>query len=125
MPRCGLRLTPESRGRGAEADPAFAREPLDVDDSTERDRVAAVLGFERKCRLAAPGAQLGGAEGLFKLVGTRRRDEGAHHLATVESDLDPDAFQRTADIALKFGVIKKPAGPRAYTHEIWELARKR
>src|SRR5262249_24177274 len=36
--------------------------------------------------------------------------------------MDPDAFKRTADIALKFGVIKKPADPAAYTHEIWELA---
>jgi NitT/TauT family transport system substrate-binding protein len=36
--------------------------------------------------------------------------------------MDAEAFKRTADIALKFGVIKKPAGPSAYTHEIWELA---
>ena len=38
--------------------------------------------------------------------------------------MDPEAFKRTADIALKFGVIKRPADPAAYTHEIWELARK-
>src|ERR1051325_11176980 len=38
--------------------------------------------------------------------------------------MDEDAFARTADIALRFGVIKKPAGRGAYTHEIWELARK-
>ena len=37
--------------------------------------------------------------------------------------MDPEAFKRTADIALKFGVIKKPAEPAAYTHEIWELSR--
>jgi len=36
--------------------------------------------------------------------------------------MDPAAFKRTADIALKFGVIKKPADASAYTHEIWELA---
>jgi len=36
--------------------------------------------------------------------------------------MDPEAFKRTADIALKFGVIKKPAEPAAYTHEVWELA---
>jgi NitT/TauT family transport system substrate-binding protein len=39
--------------------------------------------------------------------------------------LDPAAFKQTADIALRFGVIKKPADPAAYTHEIWELARKK
>ncbi|HXJ81879.1 MAG TPA: ABC transporter substrate-binding protein [Candidatus Methylomirabilis sp.] len=39
--------------------------------------------------------------------------------------MDPEAFKRTADIALKFGVIKKPAEPAAYTHEIWELAQKK
>ena len=39
--------------------------------------------------------------------------------------MDPDAFKRTAEIALKFGVIKKPADAGAYTHEIWELAQKR
>ena len=38
--------------------------------------------------------------------------------------MDPAAFKRTADIALKFGVIKKPADASAYTHEIWELAQK-
>src|SRR5207249_5321371 len=38
--------------------------------------------------------------------------------------MDPEAFKRTAEIALKFGVIKRPADPAAYTHEIWELARK-
>jgi NitT/TauT family transport system substrate-binding protein len=36
--------------------------------------------------------------------------------------MDPEAFKRTADIAHRFGVIKKPAEPAAYTHEIWELA---
>ena len=39
--------------------------------------------------------------------------------------MDPAAFKRTADIALKFGVIKKPADASAYTHEIWELAQKK
>ena len=39
--------------------------------------------------------------------------------------MDPEAFKRTADIALKFGVIKKPADPGAYTDEIWELAQKK
>jgi NitT/TauT family transport system substrate-binding protein len=39
--------------------------------------------------------------------------------------LDPEAFKRTADIALRFGVIKKAADPGAYTHEIWELAQKK
>jgi NitT/TauT family transport system substrate-binding protein len=37
--------------------------------------------------------------------------------------MDADAFRRTADIALRFGVIRRPADPGAYTHEIWELAR--
>jgi len=39
--------------------------------------------------------------------------------------MDPEAFKRTADIALKFGVIKKAADPAAYTHEIWELGQKK
>jgi NitT/TauT family transport system substrate-binding protein len=39
--------------------------------------------------------------------------------------MDPEAFKRTADISLKFGVIKKPADPGAYTHEIWEMAQKK
>ena len=36
--------------------------------------------------------------------------------------MDPQAFKQTADIALKFGVIKKSAAAGAYTHEIWEMA---
>jgi len=39
--------------------------------------------------------------------------------------MDPAAYKQTAEIALKFGVIKKPAGDGAYTHEIWELAQKK
>ena len=39
--------------------------------------------------------------------------------------MDAEAFKRTADIALRFGVIKKPADPGSYTHEIWELAQKK
>jgi NitT/TauT family transport system substrate-binding protein len=39
--------------------------------------------------------------------------------------MDPEAFKRTADISLKFGVIKKAADAGAYTHEIWELAQKK
>ena len=36
--------------------------------------------------------------------------------------MDPAAFRRTAEIALRFGVIKNPADPAAFTHEVWELA---
>jgi NitT/TauT family transport system substrate-binding protein len=39
--------------------------------------------------------------------------------------MDPQAFKRTADIAFRFGVIKKAADDGAYTHEIWDLARKK
>jgi NitT/TauT family transport system substrate-binding protein len=39
--------------------------------------------------------------------------------------MDPEAFKRTADIALKFGVIKKAADAGAYTAEIWEMAAKK
>src|SRR5262245_32185455 len=39
--------------------------------------------------------------------------------------MDPEAFKRTADIALKFRVIKKPADAGAYTDEIWERAQKK
>jgi len=38
--------------------------------------------------------------------------------------MEPEAFKRTASIALRFGVIKKPAGDSAYTHAIWEMAQK-
>jgi NitT/TauT family transport system substrate-binding protein len=38
--------------------------------------------------------------------------------------MDPAAFKRTAEIALRFGVIKKPASDAAYTHAIWEMAQK-
>jgi len=39
--------------------------------------------------------------------------------------MDSAAFKQTAEIALKFGVIKKPADASAYTHEVWELAQKK
>lgn len=38
--------------------------------------------------------------------------------------LTPELFTFAADTALKFGVIKQPASPDAYTHEIWDLATK-
>ncbi len=39
--------------------------------------------------------------------------------------MDPATFARTAGISLEFGVIQKAADASAYTHAIWELARKR
>jgi NitT/TauT family transport system substrate-binding protein len=39
--------------------------------------------------------------------------------------MDPAAFKQTAEIALKFGVIKKPADAGAYTHEVWDAAQKK
>jgi NitT/TauT family transport system substrate-binding protein len=39
--------------------------------------------------------------------------------------MDPEAFKRTAEIAIRFGVITKPADSDAYTDEIWEMARRR
>ena len=38
--------------------------------------------------------------------------------------MDPEAFKRTVDIAFRFAILKKPADESAYTHEIWEMARK-
>ena len=38
--------------------------------------------------------------------------------------MEPSAFKRTAEIAHKFGVIKKPASDSAYTHAIWEMTQK-
>jgi len=38
--------------------------------------------------------------------------------------MEPAAFKRTAGIANRFGVIKKPASDSAYTHAIWEMAQK-
>ena len=45
--------------------------------------------------------------------------------ATPLGKMDPAAFSRTAEIAHRFGVIKKPADAGAYTHEIWEMAQAR
>lgn len=39
--------------------------------------------------------------------------------------MDPEAFRRTAEIALRFGVIQQPASMDAYTHQVWELAERR
>jgi NitT/TauT family transport system substrate-binding protein len=36
--------------------------------------------------------------------------------------MDPGAFERTASIALRFGVIHQPPDRGSYTHEIWKLA---
>jgi NitT/TauT family transport system substrate-binding protein len=38
--------------------------------------------------------------------------------------MEPAAFKRTAGIANRFGVIKKPASDSAYTHAIWEMTQK-
>ncbi len=38
--------------------------------------------------------------------------------------MEPAAFTRTAGIAHRFGVIKKPASDSAYTHAVWEMAQK-
>ena len=38
--------------------------------------------------------------------------------------MEPAAFGRTAEIALRFGVIKKPASDAAYTHAVWETAQR-
>jgi hypothetical protein len=39
--------------------------------------------------------------------------------------MDPEAFKRTADIALRFGLITKPVDSGAFIDEIWELAQAR
>lgn len=44
---------------------------------------------------------------------------------TPPGKMDAAAFQRTADIALRFGVIKQPVGRDAYTHAIWEMAQRK
>ncbi len=45
--------------------------------------------------------------------------------ATPMGRMDPEAFRRTAEVALKFGVIKKPPDPDTFTVEIWDMARKK
>lgn len=42
--------------------------------------------------------------------------------ATKIGFMDPELFKRGAETALTFGVIKQPADPAAYTHEVWEMA---
>jgi NitT/TauT family transport system substrate-binding protein len=44
---------------------------------------------------------------------------------TAAGKMDAEAFKRTADIALKFGVIKKAADTSAYTTEIYDMAMKK
>jgi NitT/TauT family transport system substrate-binding protein len=44
---------------------------------------------------------------------------------TTIGKMDADSFKRTAEIALKFGVIKKAADETAYTTEIYEMATKK
>ncbi|MGQ0571190.1 MAG: ABC transporter substrate-binding protein [Armatimonadota bacterium] len=44
---------------------------------------------------------------------------------TAVGKMDAEAFKRTADIALKFGVIKKAADAGAYTTEIFDMATKK
>jgi NitT/TauT family transport system substrate-binding protein len=39
--------------------------------------------------------------------------------------MNDQAFWRTAAIALRFGVIKRPASGEAFTHEVWDLAHRR
>src|SRR5580765_8370499 len=70
MPDGAKRLT---RGGRSEADAAFAGEPLDVDDPLEGDRVAPVLGLERKSGLAGAGPNVCCAQRLFQGIRTRRR----------------------------------------------------
>lgn len=36
--------------------------------------------------------------------------------------MPPELFERTARIALEYGVISQPASNNAYTHEIWQMA---
>src|SRR5213083_31014 len=86
VPRVARALT---RDRGAEADAAFPREPLDVDDALEGDGVAPVLGVEGEGRLARPGTDVCRAQSLLERVGARRRHERPHDLPAVEGDLDP------------------------------------
>ena len=43
---------------------------------------------------------------------------------TPPGEMDTAAFQRTADIAFRFGVIKRPVDRDAYTHAIWEMAQR-
>jgi NitT/TauT family transport system substrate-binding protein len=44
--------------------------------------------------------------------------------ATPVGRMDPAAFRRTAEIAHRFGVIRTPASADAYTHDVWDLARR-
>jgi len=69
---------------------------------------------------------LGREHQAWMMTETNKLIWGPPRPATALGKMDPAAFKRTADIALKFGVIKKPVQPEAaYTHEIWEMAQKR
>src|SRR5947209_1623008 len=68
---------------------------------------------------------LGRRHQTWMMAETNKLIWGPPRPTTPLGKMDPAAFKRTANIALKFGVIKKPANASAYTHEIWELAQKK
>src|SRR4029453_72026 len=71
MPGCPQNVTRRSRDLAGEAESALAVKPLQIHDPVEGDRVATVLRLEHD-RAVLP------------------RHDGAHDLAALEADLDPD-----------------------------------
>src|SRR5207247_5623592 len=81
LPDDGRAVTPLLLG--SEADAALAREPLDVDDPADRQRVPAVLGLEGEGPVGVA------AQRLVEAVGGRDRAVDREHLLALEGDLEP------------------------------------
>ena len=69
--------------------------------------------------------QLGRAHQTWMMAEVNKLIWGPPAPRTPFGKMDPEAFKRTAEIALKFGVIKKPTDANAYTDDIWELAQQK
>lgn len=72
----------------------------------------------------AESPRLGRAHQTWMMTEVNKLVWGPPAPATPVGRMDPVAFRRTADIALRFGVIWRPASSEACTHDIWELARR-
>ena len=84
-----------------------------------RDRAAECVDI-----VLAANPRLGRAHQTWMLAEVNKLIWAAGTPAGEIGRMNPDAFQRTAAIALRFGVITRPADAAAFTHEVWELARR-
>jgi NitT/TauT family transport system substrate-binding protein len=67
---------------------------------------------------------LGRAHQTWMMIEVNKLIWGPPVPATPVGRMDPAAFRRTAEIAHRFAVIRTPASADAYTHDVWDLARR-